>query len=94
MKRRARQPRHQRAVERLRDEQRHEGRGEQPRQRVHAAGDAHLVAQRPQHVIAREQREEIGERPQRRRALVRRRRHRPREPALDERVTARATASA
>ena len=74
---RARQFRHQRTVERLRDQQGDEGGGKQPRQVLDAAGDAHLVAQRPQHVIAGEQREEIGERPQRRRAFLRRRRHRP-----------------
>ena len=56
----ARQSRYQRAVKRLRDEQRHERRGEHPRQVAHAAGDAHLVAQRAEHVISRKQREEIG----------------------------------
>ena len=50
---RARQPRHQRAVDRLRDQQRREDRGEEPRQRAESAGDRHLVAQRPQHVVAR-----------------------------------------
>ena len=59
----ARQLRDQCAVKRLRDNQCDEGRGERPRQGLDAAGDAHLVAQRPQHVIAGEQRKEIGEGP-------------------------------
>ena len=77
--------RHQRAIERLRDQQRHEGGGEEPRQVTDAAGDAHLVAQRPQHVVAGEEREEIRERPQRRGALLRRCRHRAPHPVADHR---------
>src|SRR5450756_2548375 len=68
---RARQLCHQRTVERLSYKQRHEGSGEQPRQVPDAAGDAHLVAKRPEHVIAGKEREEIGEGPQRRCALLR-----------------------
>ncbi len=60
----ARQARHHGAIERHGREHDEEGRGEQPLQIAHAAGDAHLVAQRAQHVIAGEQAEEIGEGPQ------------------------------
>jgi hypothetical protein len=35
----------------------------QPWQITHAAGDAHLIAQRAQYVIAGQQHEKIGERP-------------------------------
>ena len=48
----ARQPRHQRAVDRHGGEHDDEGGGEKPLQVPHAARDAHLVAQRPQDVIA------------------------------------------
>ncbi len=65
-----RQARHQRAVDRHRGEHGEEGRGEQPLQVAHPARHAHLVAQRPQHVIAGEQAEEIGERPAQRPALA------------------------
>jgi len=60
---RARDPRHQRAVERLHDQQRQERGREQPRQVPHATGNAHLVTQRAQHGVGAEQREEIAERP-------------------------------
>jgi hypothetical protein len=42
-------------------------RGEQPGQVARAGGDAHLVAQRPDEEVAREQREVDSERPQERR---------------------------
>ena len=81
----ARQPRHQRAVQRLQHQQRHEGGGEEPGQRLRAAGDGHLVAQRPQHVVRGEQREEIGERPERRLTLSRSCRNGSRQPPLQRR---------
>ena len=71
-----RQPRHQLAIERLGEQQAEKGGGEQPGQVFDATGDAHLVAQRTQHVVAGKQREEIGKGPQRGRPLPRRRRHR------------------
>src|SRR6185436_8866741 len=54
----------ERAVERHRREHHEERRREKPLQVLHAARDAHLVSQRPQDVVAREQAEEIRERPQ------------------------------
>lgn len=74
--------RHQRAIQRLRREQRDEGHGEKPWQRPDTAGNAHLVAQRPQHVIARQQREEIRKGPQRRRQFRWGRRHGAPQPVL------------
>jgi hypothetical protein len=79
---RARQFRHQRAIERLRDEQGHECGGEHPRQVTHSARDGHLIAQRAQYVISRKQHEKISKRPQRRAALLRRSRHGAGYPAL------------
>ena len=67
----------QEEAERLRQEQRHEGCREHPRQRLDAAGDAHLVPQRPEHVVAGEQHEEIREGPHCRRALGGRRGQEP-----------------
>ena len=58
-------------------EQRHrrqhddKGAGEHPRQVLHAAGNAHLVTQRAQDVIAAQQQEKIRERPQQRTELRR-----------------------
>src|SRR6516225_11374387 len=78
-----RQPRHHRPIERLCPEKRHEGRGEHPRQSLDTAGDAHLVPQWSQHVIARQEGEEVGEGPQHCRVFLRRGRYRPPEPALE-----------
>ena len=92
-----RQPRHQRAVERLCDEQADKRGGEQPWQVFDAAGDAHLIAQRTQHIVAGKQREEISERPQRCRTFLRRSRHRALQPAHEScrrAVMVAATASA
>ena len=82
MKRRRGSARHQRAVERHRGQHDDEGGGEEPLQVLHAAGDAHLVAQRPQDVIAREQAEEVRERPEQRAHLLGPHRDDPREPAI------------
>ena len=59
---RARYAREQRGREGHRDEQRGERGGEGPVQRPDAAADPHLLPDRPQQVIRREQREEVGER--------------------------------
>src|SRR3974377_2608950 len=69
-KTRARQSSYQLAINRLRDDHGEKGRRKQPGQISHAAGNAHLVAQRPQYVISGKKREEIGEGPQRRCALL------------------------
>ena len=50
------------------------------------AGDPHLVAQRPQHVVAGEQAEEIRERPEERPHLFGPHGHDPREPAMRSHV--------
>jgi len=50
-----RQPGHQRAVERLCDEQAEKRSGKEPRQVFDTTGDAHLIAQRTQHVVAGKQ---------------------------------------
>ena len=77
-----RQPRHHGAEQRHRGQHRDEGRGEQPLQVAHPARDAHLVAQRPQHVVAGEQAEEVGERPEQCPRLARAHLDRAAEPAL------------
>src|SRR5262249_14912854 len=64
----------------------------EPWQIADAAGDRHLVAQRAEHVIASEQRKEIGERPQRGGARLRRRRERARQRTLQQRHRAAAIA--
>ena len=64
-----------------------EGRREQPRQVAHAARDAHFVAQRPQDVVAREQAEKIGERPQQRAHFARAHVDDARQPAVQRLVT-------
>ena len=77
----SRQARDHRAEGGHRREHHHEGRGEQMLQVAHAARDPHLVAQRPQHVIASEQAEEIRERPQERAHFLRPRGNEAGEPA-------------
>src|SRR5260221_9462207 len=79
-----RQSRHQRTVERLRDEQAEKRGREQPRQVFHATGHAHLVAQRTQHIVAGKQREATSEGPQRGRTVLRRSRHRALQPAHEK----------
>jgi hypothetical protein len=49
----------------------HERRGEQPGQVPDAAREPHLVAHGPQHVVAAEEKEEVGERPEERPRLAR-----------------------
>jgi hypothetical protein len=78
----ARQAGHDGAEQRDRGEHHREGGGEQPLKIAHAARDAHLVAQRPQHVIAGEQAEEIGERPAERVQLARPHRDDPCQPPV------------
>ena len=46
-----RQPRHQRGERRIDRDHADQRAGEQPRQIFHAAGDAHLVADRPENII-------------------------------------------
>ena len=58
-----RQSRHQRAVEWLRDQQAEKRGGKEPRQVLDATGDAHLVAQRTQDIVAGKQCKEIREGP-------------------------------
>ena len=60
----ARDARDHRAEYRHHGEHHEKSGGEQPGQVAHAAGDAHLVAHRAQHVIGRKQEKEIGEGPQ------------------------------
>ena len=81
MKRRRGDARDQRAVERHRGEHHEEGRGEEPLQVPHAARDAHLVAQRPQDVVGREQAEEVRERPEQRAHFLGSHRDDPGKPA-------------
>ena len=77
-----RHARHQRAIAGHRRQHGEKRRGEEPLQVLDAAGDAHLVAQRPQDVIAREQAEEVGERPEQRAHLFGSHGDDPRQPAL------------
>ena len=66
----ARQASDHRAEEWHGSEHHQESRREEPVQIAHASGDTHLVAQRAQNVVAREQAEEIRERPQQRADFV------------------------
>jgi hypothetical protein len=66
----ARETRRECPEERDDDEHREESACEHPGQVLHPAGNPHLVAQRPQHVVAGEQAEEIDEREPKRAPLV------------------------
>ena len=55
----ARQQLHQRRERHVQHQHDDQRAGEQPGQIVHAAGDAHLVADRPQDVVGREHREDV-----------------------------------